>query len=215
MAELGPELRDALAREDWRLLGERVVRIAETQIKGLRWRGMKEGVLPDGADAKGIANEAVAEVFRGSITLRVPYTPEELEGEFQRLVHQQVDRLHRRKENLVLRNCPDLARLRTKDGENLKVEEAIPHEGASPDVEAIANEREEHLRKFREKAEEYLGLDREALAVFRCICGGAMRREEIATQLGMDACRVKNARKRMERMLKTFALKGGFPLAAL
>src|SRR5438552_1781083 len=111
MAEVGPELREALAREDWESLAGRIVEIAQAQIKGLRWRGTKAGVLPDGCDSEGIANEAVAEMFRGNVKLRVPYTPEELEGEFQRLVHQQVDRLHRRKENLVVRNCPDLERV--------------------------------------------------------------------------------------------------------
>ena len=209
MAELRPELRAALAQEDWETLAERIVKITEARIKGLRWRGTKEGVLPDGCDAKTIANEAVAELFAGNVKLGVPYTPQELEGEFRRLVQQQVNRLHQRKENVVLRNCPDLARLRTKDGEKLKEEEAVPDEGAGPVGEVINDEREAGLAKFREKATEYLGSDREALAVFGCLCNGVMRREEIATQLGLEPSRVKNARKRMERMLKAFALNGG------
>jgi len=104
MAELGPELRAELGREDWQLLFDRVVRIAEAQSNWLRWRGSKEGVMPDGNEAKSIANEAIGELFAGNCRLGMPYTREELEKEFERLVHQQVDRLHRRKENVVLRN---------------------------------------------------------------------------------------------------------------
>src|SRR6267378_831041 len=82
MAELGPELRAELGREDWQLLFDRVVRIAETQSNWLRWRGSKEGVMPDGNEAKSIANEAIGELFAGNCRLGMPYTREELDKEF-------------------------------------------------------------------------------------------------------------------------------------
>jgi hypothetical protein len=209
VAELRPELRDALAREDWCSWAERVVKMAEAQTKGLRWRGTKEGVLPDGCDARSIAHEAVAELFAGNCKLPFGYDRECLEAEFERLVHQQVNRLHQRKENWLVRNGPDLARLRTRDGEKLREEEAIPDENAGPDGTAIEIEREKRLVEFTRRATEYLRLDREALAVFGCLSDGVSRREEIAARLGMEPSQVKNARKRMDRLLKAFALNGG------
>jgi hypothetical protein len=209
MAEVGPELRDALAREDWLILSEWVVGAAEIQIRKLCWRGRQRGVLPDGCDAQSIANEAVAQLFGGNCRLRANYTREELHEELQRLIHQQVNRLHQRKENRLVRNCRDLARVRDAAGERLKVEEAIPDEAADPSTEAVGREREERLAEFRRTAMEYLADDREAVAIFACLCNGVKRRGEIAMILGMTPAEVKNARKRMERMLKGLSMNGG------
>jgi len=210
MAELGPELRAELGREDWQLLFDRVVRIAEAQSNWLRWRGSKEGVMPDGNEAKSIANEAIGELFAGNCRLGMPYTREELEKEFERLVHQQVDRLHRRKENVVLRNIPDLAPLpANEDGEELSMLELMAASGPRADEETSENEQSGLLAKFREEARAYLRPDKEAQAVFECICDEVTKRSKIAARLGLDGLQVKNAHKRMKRMLKSYAMNGG------
>src|SRR5262249_3894470 len=100
----------------------RAVNFAERETNRLRFRGTKGGVMPDGFDVTSLAAEAVMELFKGNCRLVWPYEPSELEKELGRLVHQQVDRLHRRKENMLMRNADDLAPLAVnEDGEHLSL----------------------------------------------------------------------------------------------
>jgi hypothetical protein len=86
--------------------------------------------------------------------------------------------------------------------------------GAHPDEKAMQKEEEEELARFREAGRVLLDGDTEARAVFECLCDGVTKRAAIAARLGLDVLAVKNARKRMERILRTDAGNGGKALAS-
>jgi hypothetical protein len=201
MGELSPELWRVLMFENWAELSRQAVRLAGAEMNRYRWRGTKKGILPDGYDAASVAAEAVAELFRGNCNLGLTYSREELETEIRRLVHQQIDRLHRRRENWLLRNGAGL----DPPSENIwrrKVLEQVPDHGPLPDEETSRLDEQKEFGRFKTAALEQLNGDVEAQAVFECFCDGMGKRSAQAVRIGVNTAAVKNATKRLKRKLR-------------
>jgi hypothetical protein len=202
MGELSPELRKVLESENWEELSRRAVELAAGEMNRFRWRGTRKGILPDGYDAESIAAEAVAELFRGNCDLGVRYGREELDREIRRAIHRQIDRLHRRQENRLMRNYgevdpPNGNGGRRKAGELLCAREALPDEAADQ------SEEQARLEAFKSLARERLDGDAEVRQVFECFCEGIGKRSAQAARLGITPGRVKNATKRLKRKLSS------------
>jgi hypothetical protein len=199
MGELSPELRRVLESENWAELSRRAVGLSAREMNRFRWRGMRKGVLPDGYDAASVAAEAVAELFRGNCKLGLGYNQEELETEIRRLIHQQIDRLHRRRENRLMRSRADVS-LR---GENGWGTQQLMRDGwALPDEETSRSEEQSAFGQFKAAALKQLNGDVEARGVFECLCDGIGKRAGQAARLGVDSNAVKNATRRLKRILK-------------
>jgi hypothetical protein len=89
---------ERLQWEDWESLLKQAVRFAKKRIGCRRWRGVKDGVLPEGQDAEGVASEAVAAMLGGKCRLAPGWTRERLEGALEREVEREVRRLNGLKE---------------------------------------------------------------------------------------------------------------------
>jgi hypothetical protein len=206
MGELSPELRRVLESENWGELSRRAVELAAAEMNRFRWRGTRKGILPDGYDAPSIGGEAVAELFRGNCKLALPYSREELEREIQRLIHQQIDRLHHRRENRLIRNCADLEPP-LRDGRRASVLDTVRDHHLSPDESCGSAEEQKDLERFKIVALERLAGDVEARALFGCFCEGIGKRSAQAAHLGFTSERVKNAAKRLKRKLRNLCQK--------
>jgi hypothetical protein len=205
MADLSPELREALLREDWDLLYKQLLVFAQSQLNRLMWRGSKQGLLPDGHDANTIASDAIAQVYAGeSKLLAAPYAPAELQDELKRPVTNQLHNLYRRKENLKVRNEFDLLP-RAENGEQRSILESRAGDIPPADEEAMRKEGLAKLNAFREQFAKFLGEDQMLRDLFECIVVGILKREEIAEMLNVDPKVVTNARKRLDRRLADFA----------
>jgi CRP-like cAMP-binding protein len=103
--KLRPEeyVQSRLRWEDWETLRPEAVAFARDEIRRRRWRGKRGGVLPEGYDAEGVANQVIGEMMAGKCRLAVGWTRERLVNELKRLVSQRVRVLHRLKETQTVR----------------------------------------------------------------------------------------------------------------
>jgi len=207
MADMSPELREALLKEDWELLHKQLLILAQSQLNQLKWRGAKRGLLPDGHDANSISSDAIAQLFEGDCKLvAAPYAPSDLQNELIRLVTNQIHNLHRRKETRTVRNEFDVLP-RAENGEPQSVFETRVGDTLSADEEAVRKEGLALLKTFKEQFTQFLGEDQVLKDLSECIFAGILKREEIAEMLSIDPKVVTNARKRLDRRLADFAIK--------
>ncbi len=64
MAGTGPDVRLLLPQQKWELLFQQTLLFADYQVRRLPWRGAMDGLLPDGYDAKSLANQAILEFLQ-------------------------------------------------------------------------------------------------------------------------------------------------------
>jgi hypothetical protein len=209
MASLSPELREALCRETddtWRLLTKQLTYYAACLLRGRRWRGLENGVPPDGHSAESVAGEAIARLFAGTDwqPKGKPYHPEELRFELMRIAQNTVRNLARRKENATVSSEPDL---RHRDEEISEESFFSNFRSDSPpaDAEAERDEAKAALTKFMGEFKVFLGSEKLLVRLFECIHAGILKRDEQAAFLGISAQDVTNARKRLDRRLEDFA----------
>jgi hypothetical protein len=201
---MSPELKGALARENWEKLSKEAFWYAQTLVKYRWWRGDLDGVLPDGHDAESIVNEAVAELFNGKCRLKgMDYTRDELRYELRRLVYNQVHRFNRRRETWLVKSEVDLTPVALRE-QGRSILERIPGTDEWPDQQAIRHEGRKLFRRFMAEFSAFLGEEQDLRNLFGCLCGAFEKREEIAKRLGVEVQVVTNARKRLDRRLDEF-----------
>lgn len=203
MPTLPPPTRKALLKENWEILLKRLTLYSDTRVRRLRWRGVHDGVLPDGYDASGIAAEAISDLLSGKHPWRrqgSSYTQEELWHELMRLASQLVRKLWGWAENTTtdVYDEPDTTKL-SKQGNPYASGELHPNQ--------LAERREAQalLAKFRQSLSEYLADEALLAGLVECAFRGESRREKIAQFLRVSPQEVTNARKRLERRLAEYA----------
>jgi hypothetical protein len=160
--------------------------------------------LPEGQDANGVAAEAITAMLDGRCRLAIGWTWQRLQRELERLVSQEVRRLHGLTEAAWMRSEWEL--LPPDDhGEARSIFEEMP--GAIPDgaAEAMRHEDEAETARIRKEIESGLEGDEAGKGVFQCLWDGVVKREEIARRLGIGVAAVSAARKRLERKLVEYA----------
>src|SRR4051812_17811828 len=100
----------AAASLDWPRLLLSTIAFAHSQLSRFYWRSSRTGVLPDGYDASSIAAQAFLQFFLHSEG-RHSRDPSVVSWTLRRYVLREVNRLRHLKENRLLRNEPDLARV--------------------------------------------------------------------------------------------------------
>jgi hypothetical protein len=198
-------IKARLQWENWEWLLPRLAAYAKQEIGRRRWRGKRSGVLPDGYDANSIAAEVVAGALQGKARLARGWTLERLEKELQRLVSNEVRRLHKKKETSVMRSewevlPPDA------NNEPRSVFSGMRAEGPSGlDANVVdAQVREKQKAELR-IAERLRGGDEMVEKLFWCLREGMVKRRKIASRLGVSVEEVTNCRKRLNRKLGEMA----------
>jgi hypothetical protein len=209
-------IKARLGWDDWRGLLPRLTAFAEREIGRRRWRGRLAGVLPQGHDANSIAAEAVAAALQGKLRLAAGWTFERVERELQRLVSNEVRRLHKLKEAQLVRSEWEVL---GPDGENepRSVLAEIQSTGSSGALVEEADARAKEKQNAEARIAERLGED-DLLAkqLFACLREGVVKRRAIAARLGIGVDAVTNCRKRLNRKLEELMRTGaGVPRGVL
>lgn len=209
MARLRHDVEYALRHEGdefWILLTKRLIAYAASLLRSRRWRGLGNGVLPDGHSPESIAAEAVETLFVGTDwhPKGNPYSQQELYFELMRIVNNIVRKLERRKENRIVSSEQDLS----YNDEELSSEPFFNNLGGlSPraDAEAQRHEGLTLLKKFQVEFQSFLGAEERLKQIFNCVCQGIVKRDEQAKFLSLTPQEITNARKRLDRKLDQFA----------
>jgi hypothetical protein len=189
--------------ENWIKLG---IQFARWEIRRWRWRGTAGGVLPGGYDAESVGLEAVEELVRPGPGKSFQGM-DGLQRELKRLVRLGMHRLYRRQENRILVNEWDLLP-RDENGELQSVLPEIPDEAAGPAEVLMQEEDAARARELQRSFERSLGNRKDRL-VFRAVCRGVVKREEIGKRLGLSVGEVREARRRLDRRARRFAAENG------
>jgi hypothetical protein len=186
----------------WCLLLTHAIRFAESRIARLHWRGSLGGILPDGFDASSIAAEAIALFLQqhpspGGTDLSLV----DVQKHLRRLVHRQIDRLHRRKENYLLRNEPDLAPIWLEDGEPISAFETIPDPASLPDQNLISAEAAADFERLKQRVTTWLDHDRPLKTMFLSLCDDISKPRDLAAHLRIPVTRIQTLQRRLRRRL--------------
>ena len=192
-------IKERLEWEDWKSLLKDTECFAREQIRRRRWRGGKGGVLPEGYDANSIAAEVAVKVLAGKCRLTLGWTRERLQKELNRLVSNEIRRLHALMETELMRNEWDLLRP-TPEGKLRSIFQRMKAPGGGGEL--FNKEQEATRERDRRKLESKLGGDERAKGVLNCLYSGMRKRRHIAAKLGIDVKAVTAARKRLERKTK-------------
>src|SRR5260221_10742795 len=189
---------------DWELLLQQTERFAETEIHGYCWREVSEGVLPSGYDAGSIAAEAVAEFLSEQEAEPLALTPQELRRHLKKCARKIINRLHHRMENEVMVSECDLYPIIKDYGEVIGALETFP----GPDLDAAETlMAKEEAAEFDQLNRQFVALlDRDQLLkdLFGCLCAGIIKREAIASNLGLPVKAIRNAQARLDRHIAEF-----------
>jgi len=209
MSGPAPPVSPALSADEWLRLLKEMERFANSQLQQHRWRGRLGGVLPDGFDAPSVASEVIAEYFNllhsrdSSAHQLIDSTM--LQTNLHRPVRRAVDRLRRRKENLLLSNEPDFPSLVLPDGHALSPVEARLSEDLSPDQLLIQKE-DNHLRtelqhKFFRSLDAYPALQQ----FFKTLVAAEVHPQPQHPHLNLSSRALDNFRKRLRRRFRSFS----------
>ena len=191
-----------LRQEDWKLLLPGVVSFAKQEIRRRRWRGKRSGVLPEGYDANSIAAEVIAGALQGKARLALGWTFERLEKELQRLVCNEVRRLHKLRETRVMRSEWEVLSP-NENNEPRSVFAGMPAKGPGGLGPKLVDQRIQEKEKAELRiAEQLRGDDEMVEKLFCCLREGVVKRRAIALKLGISADEVTNCRKRLNRKLE-------------
>jgi hypothetical protein len=159
-------------------------------------------VLPEGYDANSIASEVIDRALRGKARLVRGWTLERLEKELQRLVSNEVRRLHKRMETRVMRSEWEVLSPNERN-EPRSVFDQMKATGSSGWECKVADRKARERQGAEQRIAAELGEnDRLAGKLFDCLCAGVMKRRKIAVKLGISVEEVTNCRKRLNRKLE-------------
>ena len=192
-------VKERLQWENWERLLKETTFFAKEQIRRRWWRGSKNGVLPQGYDENSVAAEVVVKVLSGRCRLALGWTRERLQRELNRLVSNEIRRLHSLKEAALMRGEWDILPP-SAEGKLRSVFDWMraTYGGGELVDKVLEAARESNRRKLESK----LGADERAKGVLNCLYSGVRKRRDIAAKLGIDVKAVTAARKRLERKAK-------------
>ncbi len=208
MAGSKPAFGEVLKKDNWQLLLNQALLFAAERVNRFRWRGSNRGVLPDGYDAESIAADAVAELVQivgaRNGSQPVSFSASQLLPLARRLVWKRVDKLHRRKENFLVRNEADLAPVQIDDGEPTRLIESLPDHADDPLAALLRNESRSEFEILRSRFDTFLGPDRRLRSLLACHLKGIRQPRFLAPELGLTVATTKNLQKRLRRRFRQF-----------
>ena len=197
----GEFMRKRLRWENWGALLRYMTRVAQEEARRRRWRGARDGLLPEGYAPESIASEVAAVVLAGRCRLAPGWTWERLKREVGRLTRQEVRRLRKLAEASAVRSEWEV-KAPGKNGELRSVFDGMQGTIRGGDEDLARREEEEEREQVRARLGELLNGDQVAREVLVCLCDGVVRRREIAAKLGVEVRAVTAARKRLERCVR-------------
>jgi len=189
------------AADFWHNIFQQTLAFADYQIARLQWRGQPNGVLPHGYDANSLAAQAILETlneFPELSTIAQPSEPVRLLWQIRRHVLKHVTRLHHLKENFIVSNADDLARVTDMDGALVSPVALIPDPRPHP-AQVLADK--ESAEEFhRTKARFQAALDSQPLrALLDLRCDGIHKPKALAARLSLPVRAVENLQARLRR----------------
>jgi hypothetical protein len=199
-------VKSRLRWEDWESLQAGLTRFAEQEIRRRRWRGERDGVLPEGCDANSVAAEVIASALQGKARLAEGWTRERLMRELERKVSNEVRRLHKLQEARRMLSEWEVLSPR-EDGQVRSVFDEIPgrvQSWAGNEANEAGLQARDKVRKEAESliAARLHGEGEMVERLFGCLREGVVKRREIAAKLGISLDAVTNCRKRLNRKLE-------------
>ena len=190
--EWARERRQGLA---WKRFLKRARQYARQRLGLVRWRGVEDGVPPDGYDAESVAMEAVMVAGREREEAGKGWRRDwrRVAREIIRI----VDQLRHRQEVSRMSSEPDLGWMKLNDEEMEREVKEVPDAGKKPGDELAEWERVNAFKK-------YLGPDDAARELVDCYCGNVTSPREIVKLTGLTARAIVNARKRVRRRWREF-----------
>ena len=206
MTGRGLHAPESLTGAEWELLFNQTVLYATGHVDRWLWRGSIDGVLPEGHDSNSIAAQAVAELLEHQCRPASRNQPAllEIRRELERLVRKQVNRLHHRSENRLLRNEPDLALVTLDDGEAVSITELLPEPSRQPDEAAIHEEDLLGYEDFKQAFERFLGNQYRLRQMFQCFCADISRPKALASRLKVGVRVIQQIQRRLRRKILEF-----------
>jgi hypothetical protein len=185
------------AHQHWGFLLQQTLLFAHYQVKRLRWRGAFGGVMPDGYDPNSIAAQAFLDFFLSDNRLDRPL--EEILRELKRLVFKHVNRLHHRKENVILSNAEDLAPVEI-DEELFNPIALVPVDPIHhPDSVLLEKESLARFESSKLRFSSFLKRERRLRKVFHLLCDQVEKPRAVARKLKIRRATVSTLRKQLRR----------------
>ena len=184
------------------MLLEEAEDFAAVEIRyGYYWRDRFGGVLPDGYDASGVAEEAMAELLTEQQENGLVIEPHLLKVELKKRARKIINRLHHRMENKIMRNTADLIPFLTDDGETISVIEKAP--APDPSSLEVLMEKEDAIRfeEFKAEIRGVLAQERLLLRLFDCYCADVCKPRDQARKLKLPVQHMQDLRRRLRRKL--------------
>jgi hypothetical protein len=219
MSDAGLGSETPLPEDIWQLVFSKALSFASKYIKRLRWRGALGGILPSGADAESIATHAAVELLQtDGAALKLFATrngssravsgatrlPRSISSALSRRVWRQVDRLHHRKENFLVRNEADLPCAFADDGEPGSLVESVPDLSDNPLQALLQKETSQEIQSVQSEFGRFLGHDHLLRSLLACQMNGIRQPRLLARQLKLSVPATKNLQKRLKRRLRQF-----------
>jgi hypothetical protein len=211
MSDAGLGSETPLPENVWQPLFSKALSFANKYIQRVRWRGDFGGLLPGGADAESIATHAVVELVHTGGPLLASLAsrngsplPRSVISALSRHVWRQVDRLHHRKENFLVRNEADLPRVFADDGDPGSLVELVPDLSDNPLQALLHKETSQETQSVQSEFGRFLGHDRLLRSLLACHSNGIRQPRLVAKQLKLSVAATKNLQKRLKRRLRQF-----------
>jgi hypothetical protein len=198
----GRRAQERLRWEDWEALRKQALEFAAKEIRKRKWRGAADGMLPEGLGAEDLADYAISEMLCGRAKLALGWVRARLAGELERLVSNRLRALHGRKEAAMVRSEWEVVR-RGEDDELVSVFELMRSPMGNGREEVVEQEESCERERTRRKFEDSLGQGK-LRWVYRCLCIGVTKPQEMARLLSLDEKSVRSARRMLERRAAAF-----------
>jgi hypothetical protein len=198
----GRRAQERLRWEDGESLRKHALEFAAKEIRKRKWRGAADGVLPEGLDAEDLADYAIYNMLSGRAKLALGWVRARLAGELERLVSNRLRALHGRKEAAMVRSEWDVVG-REKDEELVSVFELMGSPMGNGREEVVEREESSERERTRRKFEDSLGQGK-LRWVYRCLCIGVTKPQDMARLLSLDEKSVRSARRMLERRAAAF-----------
>jgi len=195
-------------QDTWDRLLKQTELFAAGQAAVRWWRHAHDGVMPDGYDPNSIAAQAVTDLLQNRKVNKDENLTEpqicQIQNELERLVCLIVDRLRHRKENSLLCNEPDLARVITDDDEAISIIETIPDPSPNPAETLLLAERAAEVEHRQNQFEATLAKDRPLKTLFASFRRGLSTPRVLARKLKTTTRAIDNLQKRLKRKWTQF-----------
>jgi hypothetical protein len=201
-----PERPRHLSDRILKLLRAEAELCAAEQVDRYRWRGTHNGALPEGHDPASIASHALLQVLQKPNLNNGSKPSQALKRTRQLLryfVRKEINRLHHRKENRLVRNEPDLALVLNGDDHDSPAN-LVPDPSPTPTDTIIWDEEANHLDTLKTRFLSFLGNRHKLKTLFRHLCAGDSDPKVLARKLKLNLPVVFSLKRQLRDQIHAF-----------